>query len=421
MELNEIIEIFKDYNDLYIILKNQIKKNEQLNIDKNIVLKEIKKTVVNFYLNTFKFKYYLTNEIQKSIVFSISDFCDLEKKVKEKDGVIKIYPVKENDEIKKKNYEKTIVSIVDYQIQNKVNTKNAFNIFSIELENKLENYKNSLKGKKMGIYYGSIYYMVERILYVIKCIKKFYINSDYLEKIEKDILEYKKKYNVQEDNKENYYGYVDVQDEFYKDYDSIESYYKKILMLEDDLSEVVVAEWKRYLTNPYSFDNNYKYVMHAFTSGLIKPNLMKKACCSLYTKDINNLMYGNCGLIYDIDVDSLCTMCTDDCGSWITNKDKFIDEGCSCHEQLTNLDGDSVWYENPYNSKLIMPKDFEEECKINSQNTKFLYSEIYLNDKARAIGVFYTDKCENVDDVNVYAVYNNLPLVKIINQKNKFR
>ena len=61
--------------------------------------------------------------------------------------------------------------------------------------------------------------------------------------------------------------------------------------------------WKKYLTNPYDNEDDYRYVMHCFSSDMVEPNLMRKACCSLYTPTIENSMYGNSGLIYDIDVD----------------------------------------------------------------------------------------------------------------------
>lgn len=45
------------------------------------------------------------------------------------------------------------------------------------------------------------------------------------------------------------------------------------------------------------------------------------------------------------------TMCTDDAGSWQVNKKEFIERGCPRNWQLTKLDGETVFYEYPLNSK----------------------------------------------------------------------
>lgn len=66
-----------------------------------------------------------------------------------------------------------------------------------------------------------------------------------------------------------------------------------------------------------------------------------------------------------------------------------------------------------------MTNVFETECNNKIKDGKFHYSEIFLNNNARAIGVFYTNECQNIDEVRLYAETNNLPLVKINIKKGK--
>ena len=141
---------------------------------------------------------------------------------------------------------------------------------------------------------------------------------------------------------------------------------------------------------------------------------MTKACCSLSTNEIDNLMYSNYGLIYELTPNSVDTMSTEDAGSWIINKEEFIERGCPTSWQLTDLNGDSVFYEYPQNSKLIMPEIFAEECKEQSLNPdSWTYSEIFLNKNAKVIGVFYTNDCNDIDEIKYYAEIHDLPLVHI--------
>ena len=88
-------------------------------------------------------------------------------------------------------------------------------------------------------------------------------------------------------------------------------------------------------------------------------------------------------------------------------------------QDLTKLDGQCIWYEYPKNSKIIMPEEFEKECKEKNSNKNFWhYSEIVMNKNAKPIGVFYTDECQNLEEVELYAKKFNLPLVKIETKTN---
>lgn len=419
--INKIIKRYRRYDQLYVALKQFYTKNEVSSIEEIEIINEIKKIITSYYLYIYKFKAYFSNEIQDLLLSNISQLCDLLKKVKEKNNKIKIYPVKESDENKEIFYKKVIEEMVDYQIQNNLSTEKVFDIFANKIGSQLNNFKQMLKQKDMELYYGSVYYIVERSLFIINCIKHISNKSSNLDEIEKLMLQYKQKYLDSKDSYEKEDDFTTYNDEFYNDYDLIESNYKKLLLMENELTPIVVEQWKKYLTNPIEKNDNYRYVMHCFTSGMVESNLMEKACCSLYTPSIENLMYGNFGLIYDIDVDSIDTMCADDAGSWRINKEEFIERGCPGRWQLTRFDDYAVFYENPYNSKIIMPNEFEDVCKNKIKNDMFNYSEIFLNKNARPIGVFYTNDCQNIEELKMYAERNNLPLVEIDVKKSKFK
>lgn len=416
-KINEIIETFREHEKLYEELNKFRTENESSTEEDKEIINKMKEIIVSYYLRVYKFKNYLSNEMQDSLLSNLMQLCDLSKKVKVKNGVNKIYPVKESYEKKKKAYEDIINILVEYQIQNNLSTKEVFEKYANDIGNQLNNFKHRLKRNDMGLYYGSMNYMIERSIFIINCIKHLSISTLNLEPLENTMIQYMQKYVNSKDIDKTMGDYVGDSDDFYDDYDLIESCYKKLLIVENELLPIVVEQWKKYLTNPSDYNDNYRYLMHCFSSGMIEPSKMNKACCSLYTPTIDNLMYGTSGLIYDIDVNSVETMCTDDAGSWTINKEEFIERGCPSRWQLTSLDGETVWYEYPLNSKLITPDIFESECSEKIKNGKFLYSEIYLNKNARVVGVFYTSECQNIDEVRLYAEKNNLPLVKIDAQK----
>lgn len=424
-KINEVISQYSEYETLYDELKQFYIVTEISFEEEAKVLNKIKKIIVDYYLNKYKFNKSSNDEIHELLLHNISKLCDLSKKIKyNKNGKIKIYPVEETDENKEKYYQKIINEMVDYQIEHNIDTKSLFDKYANIVNTKLNELKNELIQNDIEPYYGSIYYMVHRSIFIINCMKKILHESFDLTEIENVMLQYKKKYIDSINDPYGVYEYSDVNYEYYFDYDLIELYYKKILVKENELVPINVKLWKEYLTNPVENNDNYRYLMHCFSNGIVDPEFMNKACCSLYTPSIKNLLNSpkyNVGLIYDIDAESLDTMCTCDVGSWITNKEEFVSRECPCNWQLTKTSGDTIYYEYPLNSKLIMPIDFERDIKDKIKNGIFTYSEIFLNKNAKAIGVFYTEECLEIEDVELYAKKNNLPLIKIDLEKQKIK
>lgn len=422
MKINNIIDKYQDNEQLYQILKQYYIYQEVTKEEEQEIIEKIKNNIVNYYLSIYKFKIYSSNEIQDDLLLNISMCSDLLAKVKKIDGKFKIYPVKESTENKETIYINILSEMVDYQIENNINIEQLFNIYAKNIKQYFMDFQQQLIQGDMEPYYGSIYYMVEKSLFTIDCIKNIPGNFNLnLEEIENKMHFFKDKYIESRNQDEKEDAFTGVNKDFYNQYDEIEFYYKKILEIENKLQPIVIGYWQDYITNPINNDEDYKYIMHCFSREIVDPSLMNKACCALYTPTIKNNVKGSSGLIYDIDVDSVETMCTDDVGSWVTNKKNFIERGCPSNWQLTNLKDDSIWYEYPYNSKIIMPNVFENECINKIKTGHYYYSEIVLNQNAKPIGVFYTDECQDIDAVNSYAESCNLPLIKIDAFQNQMK
>ena len=79
-------------------------------------------------------------------------------------------------------------------------------------------------------------------------------------------------------------------------------------------------------------------------------------------------------------------------------------------------------YEDPKISKLILPTDLEKtgidnnlvyNHELLNYETFCAYTELVLNKKAQALGVFYTDDCPNIEEIKEYAKKYNLPLIHL--------
>ena len=413
-KLNRIIDSYRKNSELYSVLNINYADYEITEAEYNERLEAIKRTVVNYYLYKYSFSTVETKEIQNDLLTSMIRYCNLHRCTRIIDGKLKIYPTKLSNEELEKHYCDIVKSMVDNQIEIGADIESLIDGVEKKLKIELDKYKTELKKLDMLPYYGSPYYMIERAKYVMECIK--HIPNVFIDASDIIIpmLAFEEKYIKNLEGSEKTQKFPTDDETFYHDYDLLEECYQKILSLEDELSKPVAAAWQAYLTDPREHTDDFRYVIHAFSGEYVDPEQMKKACCSLSTSDIVNKMYGEAGLIYPITAESIGTMCTEDAGSWVTDRNRFIDRGCPGSWQITDVNGPTIWYENPYNSKLIMPEAFETEYQntIASDET-WDYSEILLNEKARPVGAFYTDDCQNYGEIEAYAQKHNLPLVNI--------
>lgn len=414
IKINEIIDFYKKDEALYRKLCNYYL-NYEISSDKlEKCFNDIKNEIINHYLIKYEYKEYDSRAIQDRLINNLFCMCDITKKFKNKDNKVKVYPVKESIANKLKIYKEILINMVDYQIETRLSIDEIFNMYAQQYEDKINSFIEELKNKEFNLYYGHPYYIIERSKFIAECIKYIPNVSIDVKYLINEMLFFENKYmrdKKDNDRQENF----DIDDEqFYKDYDAIELCYKELLIIEDTLAPIVINYWKEFLTKPAEHSETYKYLTHSFSNGMVEPNLMNKVCCSLSTNEIKNYMYSSSGLIYDIDVDSIETMCTTDVGSWVTTKEEFIARLCPSKWQLTKLEGDIIFYEDPINSKLIMPEIFEKICIEGSADLQhWTYSEFFLNKNAKVIGVFYTDGCENIDEVEAYARKIGLPLVYV--------
>ena len=364
-----------------------------------------------------------TGEKHSELSSLLCRYLTLKNKIIFVDGKIKIYPFTDNLVNIEKKYYEIIKSLQEKRAQTHQDMDFLLEEEIKKIENEMEEFKSKLKSSAMMPYYGNPKYMIGRAKYINECLKNIPNINVNIDSIVSDMEAIDNKYPVNNDFSYRH-DKIYIDDSFFYDYDKLEDYYKNVLEIEKQYEPIVLNYWKQYLTDPNSHNESYyRYVMHTFTSGMVNPSEMRKACCSLNTNDLIVTPYGNCGLIYDIDIESLDTMCSEDVGSWVINKDLFFERECPNSWQYTNVEGEtSIFYEYARNSKIIMPQIFEKETlsnntlengQIRTDGRSINYSEIFLNDKAKAKGVFYIDECQNVNEVASFAQKYELPLIHI--------
>lgn len=434
--INEIIDRYKYYDNVIYTMLEKYKVEYSITEEEyEKTLNEIKKILIDYYLK----KYDLKNGFMKRSEHSelsriILNYYNLQKKVKVVNNKNKIYPIKMSDEEHELLCRRFMVYMVEFEIKSGVHLDRLFDKFYDELSKQFQQLKKKLIDEDMLPFYGSPFYIISRSKFIRECISHIpnvTVDSE-VDNIIKTMEEFESKYFSKDSRKTDELSEVASSNlEFYGDYDKIEEAYIRLLKIENNLCPIVIEYWKKYLTDPNKHNaESYRYIMHTFSGGGVEPEKITKACCSLNTDELVITPYGNWGLIFDFDSDSLETMSTDDLGSWDVNKNNFVSNISSCPSrwQLTNPNGYCFYYENEKNSKLIMPEQFEKVCKKNniSLNGEMLnnsrgnfYSEIFLNAKAKPIGVFYTDDCLNYDEVEAYATKYGLPLVNISLKKQR--
>ena len=101
--------------------------------------------------------------------------------------------------------------------------------------------------------------------------------------------------------------------------------------MENALSKDVEKVWKEALTSVSSYlkDGKFAFLAHVITAGNFNPENMHKVCLAYITENTITLPYKDYGLIYPIDMDNIHSMCSEDAGSWVIDKNEFIDRRIS--------------------------------------------------------------------------------------------
>ncbi len=426
--INRLINSYRNNEEIYLVLKDYYINYEISEQEYTIRIDQIKTFIITYYGKKFDIisKGLIRYEKEKKgfdLIISIKNYYDLIKRIKKMGQKFRVYPVKiDNDECKNL-YIRIVREMINYQIEKGIDEEECLDKLIKNLNEELNKLQDDLISLEMEPYYGDPAYLINRAKFVRKCLEQIPDVNVNIDEIIDNMDAFAQKHFWREVDVFGNYIFSDIDEQFYKDYDKLVEYYKMVIKIEDKLSSIVVNYWKQYLTDPVNHDDNhYRYLMHTFTDGLVAPEEMNKACCALNTDELIATPSGNMGLIYDIAEDCLVTSCTGDVGSWRCSKKDFIKRGCPITWQLTNPKGISVWYEKYENSKLIMPNIIEKECKersisrngeILNNSEYFEYSEIYLNENAKAVGAFYTDATLNVELIKAYAEKYNLPLINI--------
>ena len=139
--------------------------------------------------------------------------------------------------------------------------------------------------------------------------------------------------------------------------------------------------------------------MHGLTGEKLLPEELNKVCLTLATKNsIPN--FGNMGYIYPFSPNNFVAMSSEDAGSWVIDKEKFVYNNFPSIWQFAEESGyenSKVFFESTKLSKLILPTCMEQamvERDIDTTGevlTGRFYSEIYATNKnkdLKPIGVF---------------------------------
>ena len=195
---------------------------------------------------------------------------------------------------------------------------------------------------------------------------------------------------------------------FKNEYSKFEENYLKILEFERRLEPYAKQKWTEFLTNPINHDSShYAYLAHTFTGGEVDPSKMHKVCTSLLTENIQTI--GEFGLLFGAD-NNFDECCCEDAGSWEISKDEYIDRDLLKNWQYPSTEDNTLFYEFENVSKILLPQDIESSVLEGGIVT---YSEIVLTGNVHPIGVFYTDKCKDIEKAKQYAEKYNLELIHI--------
>lgn len=298
---------------------------------------------------------------------------------------------------------------------------------------------NSIKDKSRAFeiepYYGNRDFLQFRIEYIKECMEKLLKNPRFESR--DDIRSYITRIDeIIQSSKTLTISNIDTILQQKMSYEQLEAYYKEVLQMENGLSKDVEAVWKETLTptQSYSKNENFGFLAHVLTEGSFNPEDMNKVCMAYITDSTITLPYGDYGLIYPMDMSNISMMGVHDAGSWVTNKNEFIDRGFPQVVQFTeaiDANGNRIYYEYPPKiSKLILPDDMEKETIQNTINSNGemlnydnypSYNEVVLTNRNKNMypsAVFVnlqttSDNSERVEKAKKLAEEMGIPYIEI--------
>jgi len=396
------------------IRKKDISQKEYLEI-----LNSINDIIYKNIIQKYPFSNKESKKINSKLSIALKNFYNFHYCVHFGQDKVKVYPISIDEKTAKEIYKNELIAIIQEHIETGEDYENLMNK-RIELyHERVKFYKKALMKLEIVPYYGTPEFMYERALYIVECAKKLPFKTEDLDDILNEMKKFKDAYPVKEKKDfEKCYPYYNIA--YKSEYDKFEQLYLKVLEFEETLMPEVSKIWQDYLTDPNNHSNGYfKYIIHTFSEKLVPPNKMHKACCTLATPHLLTIPYGTCGLIYDFEEEAIEAVCPEDAKSWEVDNKAFIERDLPLSWQLTTS---NIFYEEPKVSRILLPTELEKIAIANNlvHNQELLnytnyqaYTEILLNYRARPIGVFYADNCQNIEEVKAYAKRHGLPLIHL--------
>ena len=374
---------------------------------KKVTSKENYSLIMLVYLKSkFPFTNVVTDfdAIEHRLQMQISRYYNLVCSVESHEDSFQTSPFEASNSQKAIYYENVFKSIIDYHISSNIPYEEVFEIYIDSYKNEINKMHEDLKKKKIIPYYGLPNYMIKKAGFILKCASR--ITNDIPIDIYNEMTFFLEKYPPYEESYQEIFPYYS--EEFKEEYKRFEENYLKILEFERSLEPCAKQKWKEFLTNPLNHDSNhYAYLAHTFTSGEVDPSKMHKVCTSLLTENIQTI--GEFGLLFGAD-NNFDECCCEDAGSWEISKDEYIERDFLKNWQYPSAEDNTLFYEFENVSKILLPEDIESFVLMGGIVT---YSEIVLTGNVRPTGVFYTDKCKDIEKAKEYAEKYNLPLIHI--------
>lgn len=325
----------------------------------NKAYNEILDEILQLELKRFPYTDYVSNEPYTRLSETISRYSRITICTEIKDNVFKYYPITIDECTSKTLYSNVIKDLIKIHIETDRSIESLIEKSIVDYNKYLENYKVVLKNTVMVPYYGTPTYIVRHSKYILDSAKKLNVDTTKLEDLIQKLEAFNKTYpNVSKDDFCESYPYFN--EEYKIAYRNLEEVYLQVLKIEEALMCINEQRWQSYLTNPVNHDDtNFKYLIHAFTEGVVPPNKMRKACTTLVTNSLLAIPYGTFGLIYDFNKEAIDTICTEDAGSWIVTKEEFLDRELPLGIQLQHPNTSSIFYEYENTSKLVTPEEVE--------------------------------------------------------------
>lgn len=356
--------------------------------------------------------------LSSKLTIALISSYNFQYRISFKDRKIKVYPISLDEKTAKEIYKNELLTIIQEHLKSNLSIEDIIEEHIESHEKKINTYKETLTNSKVEPYYGTPKFMYEHASYINDCLQKLPFETKSLDKELNEMHKFIVLYpEVGQESYTDIYPYYNMT--YKQAYDQFEKLYLSILSYENSLVPQVSIIWEQYLTNPKNHQNDFHYLIHTFTDGLVPPKEMNKACCSLATNNLLTVVQGTSGLIYGYTPESIDTISKKDAGSFYFDKEKFIDQNIPLDCQYTP---ENMAYEDPKISKLILPTDLEKtgidnnlvyNHELLNYETFCAYTELVLNKKAQALGVFYTDDCPNIEEIKEYAKKYNLPLIHL--------